>query len=65
MCILMAGVLEELAAEGFKVVALALRILQPAEAEAYAATHGNSPKARGWTPAVRCRVLTLMQLTPN
>merc|ERR1711907_175154 len=45
------GVLEELAAEGFKLVGLSLRKLQPAEAEAYAADHGNTPKARGWTSA--------------
>ena len=61
----MAGVLEELAAEGFKVVALALRNLQLAEAEAYAAEHGNAPKARGWTSSVRCRGLTFNQPTAD
>ena len=48
----MTGVLEELAAESFKLVALALRKLEPAEAEAYAADHAD--KARGWTSTVRC-----------
>lgn len=65
LCIVMAGVLEELAAEGFKVVAMALRNLQSAEAEAYAAEHGNAPKARGWTSSVRCRGLTLNQPTAD
>jgi len=45
------GVLEELAAEGFKLVGLSLRKLQAAEAETYAADYANTPKARGWTLA--------------